>query len=146
MKYELEIDIDLPRERVVELFDDPDNLKKWQPELVSFDHLDGEPGEPGARSRMVYKMGNKEVEMIETIATRNLPDAFSATYEAKGVHNRVDNRFIDLGDGRTRWLFETEFRFRGLMWLMSTLMPGMFRKQSLKFMQQFKDFAEGARD
>jgi len=30
MKYTSEVTINLPRDRVVELFDDPDNLPKWQ--------------------------------------------------------------------------------------------------------------------
>ena len=143
MKYSLQIDIELPRDRVIELFDDPDNLKKWQPQLVSFEHLDGEPGQPGARSRMVYNMGNKEVEMIETVLERNFPEAFSCSYEAKGVFNRIDNQFVEVGGTRTRWFFQCEFQCRGFMWLMSTLMPGLFRKESMKFMQQFKAFAEG---
>lgn len=44
MKYELEITINLPRERVIELFDNPDNLKKWQEGLQSFSHRSGTPG------------------------------------------------------------------------------------------------------
>ncbi|MFQ5507583.1 MAG: SRPBCC family protein [Planctomycetota bacterium] len=51
--YTVEVDIDLPRERVIELFDNADNLYKWQPGLQSFEHLSGEPGQPGASSRMV---------------------------------------------------------------------------------------------
>ena len=46
MRYELELDIDLPRERVVELFLDAENLPKWQPDLVSFEPL----GEGDARA------------------------------------------------------------------------------------------------
>jgi len=29
MKYECELIIDLPRDRVIEMFDNPDNLSKW---------------------------------------------------------------------------------------------------------------------
>jgi uncharacterized protein YndB with AHSA1/START domain len=39
MKYTCEITIDRPRARVIELFDNPENLKQWQPELVSFEHV-----------------------------------------------------------------------------------------------------------
>ena len=71
MKYTLSTTINLPRSKVIELFDNPDNMSKWQPELQSFEHISGEPGEPGAKSRLKYKMGKREVEMIETITARN---------------------------------------------------------------------------
>ncbi|MEM7034592.1 MAG: SRPBCC family protein [Chloroflexota bacterium] len=142
MKYTVEIEIDLPRENVVALFDDPDNLKKWQPDLVVFEHQSGELGQPGAKSRIVHQMGKREVEMIETIVTRNLPDEFSGTYEAKGVWNKVENRFYELGENKTKWTLDSEFQCTGFMRVMAFLVPGMFKKQTAAFMKQFKDFAE----
>jgi hypothetical protein len=92
----------------------------------------------------LYRMGSRTVELIETVTERNLPDTFAGTYTTKGVFNIVRNSFLDQG-GQTRWLCETEFRFSGLMRLLSWLMPGLFRKQTMKFMQQFKTFAESQR-
>ena len=94
MKYTCEILLDLPRQRVIELFDNPDNLAKWQAGLKSFEHFEGQEGEPGAKSRLFYDEGGREIEMVETIIARNLPDEFSATYEAKGVFNKISNSFI----------------------------------------------------
>jgi uncharacterized protein YndB with AHSA1/START domain len=142
--YRLETEIDLPRDRVIELFDNPDNLKNWQPGLESFEHIEGEPGQPGAKSRLHYKMGKRELDLIETVVRRNLPDEFTGTYETKGVWNEVANRFEETSDGRTRWILENEFRFSTLMMkVMGKVMPGAFKKQTLQNMQQFKDFAEG---
>jgi len=142
MKYTSEIEIDLSINKVIELFDNPDNMKKWQPNLLSFEHLSGTPGQAGAKSKLKYKMNNREIEMIETVTKRNLPDEFSGTYETKGVLNLINNKFIDLGNNRTKWSSENEFRFSGFMWLMGLLMPGAFRKESFKYMKQFKEFAE----
>ena len=142
MRYTNEIEIALPRERVVELFDDVDNLYKWQRGLKSFKHVSGEPGQPGARSEMIFQMGKRTVEMIETIVARDLPDRFSATFDAKGVRNLVENTFEDLDGERTRWVSHNEFQFKGFMKVMAFLMKGAFPKQSLKFMQDFKAFAE----
>ena len=47
MKYSCELTIDLPRDEVIALFDDPDNLVKWQPGLQSFEHISGEAGAAG---------------------------------------------------------------------------------------------------
>jgi len=146
MQYTVEIELALPRERVIELFDDPENMPRWQRGLLSFEPLSGTPGQPGAKSRLVYQMGKRRVEMIETITERDLPECFSGTYDGKNVHNVVRNRFVELAPDRTRWISENEFRFQGLMKLMGVLMKGAFPKQSLKYLQDFKAFAEQGRD
>ena len=142
MRYETEVMIDLPRARVIELFDDPDNLAKWQPGLKSFEHISGEEGQPGAKSKMIYDMSGRTVEMIETIETRDLPDEFIAIYEAKGVWNWNANRFYEAGADKTRWVLDTDFKFSGFMKIMSIFMQGTFKKQSLQTMMDFKQFAE----
>jgi hypothetical protein len=144
MKYNCEIEINLPLKRVIELFDDSDNLSKWQPGLVSFEHISGKPGQTGAKSRLIYKMGKRDIEMIETITTRNLPEEFSGTYEAKGVFNFVNNKFAELSPNKTKWITENEFQFSGFMKIMGMLMPGAFKKESQKHLKQFKEFAETA--
>lgn len=142
MKYTNEIEINLPVNRVVELFDDPKNLKEWMPGLQSFEHVSGTPGQPGAKSRLKFKMGNRDMEMVETITRRNLPEEFAGTYETKGVYNIVSNKFIPVGSNKTKYVTDNEFQFNGFMKLMGWLMPGMFKKQSQKYLEQFKTFAE----
>ena len=142
MKYSSEVIINRPVQKVVDLFDNPNNLKYWQPGLQSFEHISGEPGKPGAKSRIKYKMGKRDIEMIETIKVRNLPDEFSGTYEAKGVWNEVKNHFIPIDANTTKYISETEFKLSGFMKLIAWLMPGTFRKQTEKFMKDFKTFAE----
>ncbi len=144
MRYETEVIIDLPRERVIELFDSFDNLKKWQEGLLSYQPISGEPGQPGAKTKLLYQMGSRRTEMIETIIERNMPDEFSGTYDAKGVHNIVRNYFHDEGE-TTRWVLDSDFQFHGYMRIMSLFMPGsMFKKQTRKTMEDFKKFAESA--
>lgn len=142
MKYTQQIEINLPREKVIDLFDNPDNMKHWQPGLVSFELIEGEAGQTGAKMLLKYKMGKREIEMIETITVRNLPDEFSGTYEAKGVWNEVKNTFEATSDNNTIWKTENEFKFKGFMKLMAAIMPGAFKKQSFKYLQYFKEFAE----
>ncbi len=142
MKYSVSITIDKPVDEVVALFDNVDNLKKWMEGLESFEHISGTPGEVGAKSRMEFKMGKREIEMIETITAKNLPEEFTTTYEAKGVFNIVKNSFEPLPDNKTKYNTEQEFQFKGFMKLIGLLMPGAFKKQSLKYLQDFKAFAE----
>ncbi len=142
MKYTTDIEIEKPIEKVIELFDNPDNMSKWMEGLQSFEHLSGTPGQPGAKSKLKFKMGKREVEMIETITVRNLPDEFSSTYEAKGVFNIVKNRFEKLSDTKTKYITDNEFQFKGFMKLIAFFMPGAFQKQSYKYLELFKSFAE----
>ncbi len=145
--YTVEIEIALPRDRVIELFDSPENLVKWQTGLQSFEHLSGEPGQPGAKSKLVFVNGRHRFELIETITERRLPDEFNGTYEWAGGRNTLQNRFIEMGPNRTKWVSTCDYQFKSFMLkMMGLLMPGMFRKQNLKFLQNFKAFCEEGRD
>lgn len=142
MNYSHEIIIDLPIDRVIALFDNTENLKRWQEGLKSFEHVSGEPGKEGAKSKLVFDTGKRKIEMIETITKRNFPDEFHGTYEAKGVYNIQENYFSKEAEGKTKWVSKTEFKFSGFMRIMAPLMKGAFKKQSYKFMENFKSFAE----
>lgn len=142
MKYSNEILINVPIDEVIRLFDNEENIFKWQPELISFEHVSGIKGEVGAKSKLLYRMGMREVEMTETITVKDLPKEFSGTYEANGVWNEVKNYFEKIDDHTTRWRSDCEFKFSGFMKLIALFMPGSFKKQSFKYMKQFKAFAE----
>lgn len=142
MKYTNEIEINLPIEKVIALFDDPANLMKWQPGLIGFEHMSGIPGEPGAKSKLTFKMDKRNVEMIETITVRNLPDEFSGTYEMKGVMTIQKNKFISLSSSKTKWVSESEVKFNGAMKFLAPIMKSAFKKQSYKYQELFKAFAE----
>lgn len=142
MKYTNEVEINLPVDNVVELFDNLENMKHWMPGLQSYEHLSGTPGQPGAKMRLKFKMNNREIEMIETITKRDLPREFSGTYEAKGVYNVISNKFIPLGPNKTKYIAESEFRLSGFMKILGWLMPGAFKKQSQVYLDSFKKFAE----
>ena len=142
MKFTVKIKINLARNKVIELFDSTENLKKWQPGLLRFEHLSGTPGEVGAKSRLQYKTGKREIEMVETITVKNLPDEFSGIYEAKGVWNEVKNFFYEVDENTTKWVSENEFRCSGFMKIIAFFMPGSFKKETMKYLEYFKEFSE----
>ena len=142
MKYSVDIEINQPIDKVVELFDNPANMKEWMEGLISFEHVSGTPGKVGAKSKLKFKTGNREMEMIETVTVRNLPHEFSGTYEAKGVYNIVKNKFVSVSNNKTILTNEQEFQFKGFMKIVAFIMQGAFKKQSLKYMTAFKTFAE----
>lgn len=142
MKYISHVEINQSIEKVIELFDNPDNMSKWMDGLKSFDHISGEAGQAGAKSKLVFQMGKRNVEMIETITVRDLPKEFSGVYEAKGVWNSVKNTFEPISDSKTKYSTECEFKFKGMMKVIGFLIPGAFKKQSMKYLVDFKSFAE----
>jgi hypothetical protein len=113
--YTVEIDIALPRDEVARLFADPDKLVKWQRGLPSIEPLSGEPGQPGSTARLVFLNGKRRLEMVETITANDLPEAFHGTYDAKGVHNVVENWFTEPAPGTTHWVSRNAFEFQGFM-------------------------------
>ncbi|AXT20620.1 SRPBCC family protein [Flavobacteriaceae bacterium AU392] len=143
MKYTIETIIKLPRDEVIKKMDNTDNMKHWQKGLISAEHISGTPGEVGAKMRLNFKFGKREMELIETIAKRNFPKEFHATYDTKGMHNIQQNFFEQTPQGHTKWVSECEFLPTSFtLRMMTLLMPGTFKKQSKKYMADFKNFAE----
>lgn len=146
LHYSEQITLTLPRNKVIELFSDPENLSKWMCGLQNLEHLEGEPGQVGAMSRLTMKMGKRVMVMTETITRNELPTEIDFEYECDGVHNTVRNQFVELSEKETVWETINVFKFDGLMMkIMGTIMPFMFRKQTREYMGNFKAFAEGAR-
>lgn len=144
MKYTSEVIIRLSREKVIELFDNTENLYKWQPGLRSFEHLSGEAGKEGCQSTMVYDGRKGDLVMTETITHRKLPEEFHGVYKAKGVYNEMYNYFSEPEAGITLWKTVSVFRFKGLMALMAPFMKKAFMDNTLLSMERFKVFAETA--
>jgi len=146
MKFSCAVEINLPVEKVVQLFDSTENLKEWQDGFVSIDHLSGIAGESGAKSRIIFQTGKHKLELIETILVKNLPYEKTGLYEHKHMVNTMRSRFTSLGENRTKYVAEIEYsKFSGLVpKLMALLMPAVFKKQVQKWLNQFKAFAEKA--
>ena len=143
MKYSTEIIINLPRAEFIKKLNDPENMKHWQRGLINYELLSGTMGQDGARMSLNYKLGKREMSLVETIINRNFPDELHATYDTKGVHNIQKNYFKEVDENTTKWISESEFQFSGFMIkIMGFLMPSAFKKQSHKYAKDFKAFAE----
>jgi len=143
MKYACEIVIDKPVDEVISKLDSPKNFKHWQAGLVATEHLSGNPGELGAKMKLIYRFGKREMEMTETILKRDFPEEFHVSYTTNGMRNIQKNFFKTTKEGFTKWVTESEFqptsfRMRALLFLM----PNAFKKQSFKYMSDFKKFIE----
>ncbi len=143
MKYRTEITVNLPLAKFIEKLDKPENMQHWQKGLTGYNLLSGTPGSEGAQMELHYTLGKRKMVLIETIIKRNLPHEFHATYDTKGVHNIQKNYFKEVDAHTTHWVSDTELKFSGVfLKLMALFAPGVFKKQSRKYAEDFKAFAE----
>jgi uncharacterized membrane protein len=138
MHLTIETDLDRRRDQVWRAFHNFENLKKWQPALLSFEPISGQPGHVGAVSRLKYDENGRVLVLTETITRRREPEEFAGSYETPHVTNSVYNRFVDLRNERTRWIIEAEFHFHGLSRFVSPLLRKAIRQRFHEDAQRFK--------
>lgn len=143
MKYTTEIIINKPLEEVAKKMNSTENMKHWQEGLVSVEHISGSPGKFGAKMQLNYNFGKRKMTLIETITKQNFPEEFHATYSTKGVRNIQQNYFTETSEGFTKWICKNEFQPTSFaMNAMLFFMPKAFKKQTKKYMTNFKNFVE----
>ncbi len=82
--------------------------------------------------------------MTETILQNDLPHFSEALYEHKFMVNTMRSELKEVSPDTTEYTSAIEYtKFNGwLPKLMTFFMPGVFRKQVQKWLDQFKEFAE----
>ena len=142
LKYSEEIEINSNIDTLIELVDNPYNMKEYMDGIESYTVLSGNIREVGTKAEIIALMGESKIIMIEEIITNNLPEEKKVTYKADGVYNIVTNKLVKISDNKTRFINEQEFEFKGYMKIMGFFMPSAFKQQSRIYLQDFKEFAE----
>ena len=143
MKYTTEIIIHKSLAEVIHKMNSTENIVHWQEGLGSTEHLSGTPGEFGAKMKLNYDFGNRKMALVETITKSNFPNEFHATYNTEGICNIQQNFFESITEGETKWISKNEFQPTTFaMHAMLLFMPRAFKKQTKKFMNNFKYFVE----
>jgi carbon monoxide dehydrogenase subunit G len=142
MKFYNEVEINQPIEKIISLLEDPSSFPKWYPGFTSMEPIDGPLGQEGSTALWKFKTAGIKVELIERITKRNLPHELHFTYTGKGLVNIQENYFTTTGVNGTKWILTSEYSFTGATKLFAWMMPGIFKKQTQKFLEQFKAFAE----
>lgn len=142
MKLKFETVIDASLDTVWAAFDNPANMSRWQQNLVSFDHISGEPGQPGAISELKYDEKGKEVLMRETITERREPDFLAGVYDSRMGKTLIVNHFEAVDENATRWISWCNFTFTGFMKFTSLFVSGIIRRRTEADMQRYKLMVE----
>ena len=144
MKSVFEIEVNVPQEKLAELFAEPENYKKWMGDLEGFEIISGKPGMLGSKYRLMQKNGNKKTDFIATVTASNLPNEFSMTIEEPNVAQvSVTGQFVALSAEKTKFISKEEFKFKGI----SNKIGGLLYQRSIKgdhhrYTMNFKHFAE----
>jgi len=100
MKYTCSVDINLPIEKTVALWEN-ENFKEWQDGFKSIEHLSGTPNSKGAKSKIVLQ-GKRRIELLETIISEDLPKKKTTLYEHIHMTNTQTTRFKAIDPNKTQ--------------------------------------------
>jgi len=144
MKFTVDLTINKSRSSVWKAFDNPKNMKRWQPTLESFEPQAGTPGQIGAVSKLTYREDGRSITMLETITRRDEPTEFTGIYSTKGVVNELRNTFDEVNGQQTRWTLDADFKFSGFLAIAAPLIKTAIRKRTQADMERFKTMVENS--
>ena len=143
MKFTLQLPIHQSRAEVWKAFDNPENMRNWQPSLISFETISGTQGQPGAVSKLTYKEKEREFSLMERVTHREELHRLDGVYENDFAENTVRNTFIEQGPDQTLWVVETEFKFKTLfMRILGPILKKNFVLRTQRQMERFKEWVE----
>jgi|TARA_B100001093_G_scaffold455381_1_gene465529 hypothetical protein len=147
IKYSEEIVIDSNIDKVIELFDNPQNMKQYIYGFESYTVINGNKNEIGTISEININFndnGKKESKIImtEEIISNNLPIEKKLQYTSNGILNIVTNRFEKISEYETRFINEQEFVFNTYMKLLFYFSKSSLKYQTKMYLNNFKDFVE----
>ena len=142
IKYCQEIEIKSNIDTVIEIFDNPYNMKEYINGIKDYKIISGEISKVGSKAEITFVMENNKIIMIEEIITNSLPDEKKVTYTANGVYNVVTNKFVKISNNKTKFIKEQEFEFKGYMKIIGFFTQSSFKQQSRVYLKNFKEFIE----
>jgi uncharacterized membrane protein len=146
MIFEIDINIEQPINKVVEVFSDPEGMYHWMPNLDDIKLLEGQMNEVGAKSELTLRANQRMMKRIQTITVKNLPTLHCVEYDDKNVFNRVSSDITVVSENCTKLHVVHEFQFKGLMKIFTYFIPQKaFKVQALQYLHEFKKYAENTK-
>jgi hypothetical protein len=142
MKYTVSNTINKPLSEVAERFKDPDGAKEWMEGLTKIEPLKGDILSVGSETNFTFLHKGKEIDIHETVLEQDLPNSVKFAYRSKMGYNEVELKFEEVSPNETRQTGNNMFELKGFMKVMGFFGKGMFKKQSMKYMDGFKAYCE----
>jgi len=120
-----------------------DSMKHWQEGLISFAHISGTPRKIGSTIQLNYQFGKRKMELTESVTHRKDNHSIHFNFDTKMMYNVQQNFFEIIDDDTTKWISHNQFLPRNFTSrIMLFLMPKAFKKQSKKYLVNFKNYVE----
>ena len=143
MKYTVSNIINKPLDEVMQKYRDPEGVKNWMEGLEKIERISGAHMEVGAKSRFHFVHKGKEMQIDEEVLEQDLPRQIKVGYTSTMGYNEVELIFEPINENSVRQTNNTYFELKGVMKLMGLLMKGMFKNQSMTYLNAFKSWVEG---
>ena len=141
MKSLVQVDIDVPRERLAALFADPTLSTKWMDDIERYEPIGGQPGAPGSTYRLVPRKG--DMVFVATVIANDLPNESRLRLDARHVTVAITARYVAIAAKRSRLVSEEVFTFKGLVGKVAGFLGrAAIHKAHRRHMEAFKRFAE----
>ncbi len=146
MKHKLEVEINLPREKVIELYTNMENMKHWVPGVTKVKKISGEKGEVGSKYNITVEQEDVKLDMITTVSVVNLPKEYvtktDTTWIPGGMVEEARTYFEVLRTGKTKLVVESTFGGGILAKIFSFIGYFFLKNSAIKGIRKFKEFAE----
>jgi carbon monoxide dehydrogenase subunit G len=137
--------IDASPELVWKLYDDPAELVRWAPSLLTAEIEGGGPKRLGAKLRCSMKMAGFKMQTVEEVVAYEAPRKSALRGSSPGMGYDMVLEIVPDGKG-TRAYYECVATYRGAMRLLARLMNRMNRDMIKSALASLKAEAERRRE
>ncbi len=140
--YTTQITINKPVEEVFETFSNSENIKKWIPEIKSFEVINENIGKTGSSYKIVIENQGQDIEMTQRVIAYVKNEKLTLYFDAENMLKR-DNYIFKEKNGNTVISVNTSCQSES--YLMACMFPyfkGTFKEQDQAYLNDFKVFVE----
>ena len=140
--YTAQVSINKSVEEVFKTFNDSGNIKKWIPEIKSFEVVQENSGKTGSTYKIVVNSQGQEITMTEKVLAFVPNEKVTLFFDAENMLKRDDYIFTEKA-GITTITLNTSCQSES--YIMACMFPyfkGTFQKQDQTYLNNFKEYIE----
>ncbi|MFK8061161.1 MAG: SRPBCC family protein [Polaribacter sp.] len=140
--YSAQVSIKKPISEVFKTFNQPGNVQKWIPEIISIDTLNLNPGFTGSEFKMVVENQGQEITMTEKVMAYIPNEKVTLFFDAENMLKKDDYLFTEK-DGITTITLNASCQSDS--YIMACIFPyfkSTFKEQDQTYLDSFKNYIE----
>jgi Zn-dependent metalloprotease len=140
--YTTQIDINKPIEEVFETFSNSENIKKWIPEIKSFEVINENIGKTGSNYKIIIDNQGQDIEMTQRVIAYVKNEKVTLFFDAENMLKRDDYIFKEKNGITT---ITSNSSCQSESYLMACMFPyfkGTFQKQDQSYLNNLKTYIE----